>query len=64
MVSSIRLPSSLFIDITNKAPAQVFLRMGKNDRGFGPCMFEYVMGPGDAFHDPSVAFKAALYIAD
>jgi hypothetical protein len=63
MASSIRLPSSLLIDITNKAAAQVFLRMGKNDRGSRPRVLKYVMGAGNAFQDPSVPFKATFYIA-
>jgi hypothetical protein len=63
MASSIGLPSSLLIDITDEAAAQVFLRVGKNDCSPRPRMFKNVMRAGDAFQNPAVALKATLYIA-
>jgi hypothetical protein len=62
MASSIGLPSSLLIDITNKAAAQVLLWMGQNDRGSRPRVLKYVMRAGNAFDDPAFPFKTALYI--
>jgi len=62
MTSSIGLPSSLLIDITDEAAAQVFLWMGQNDGGPCPRVLKYVVGAGYPFQDPAFAFKAALYI--
>jgi hypothetical protein len=49
MALSIPLPSSQLIDITNKAAAQVLLRMRQNDGGSRPWVLKDVMGAGDAF---------------
>jgi hypothetical protein len=62
MAPSIGLPSSLLIDITNEAAAQVFLWMGQNDGS--PCsrVLKHVMRASDAFEDPTFALQTALYI--
>jgi hypothetical protein len=63
MTSSIGLPSSLLIDITDEAAAQVLLGMRQDDGC--PCsrVLKYVMRAGDAFENPAFALQTALYIA-
>ena len=63
MASSIGLPSSLLIDITNQAAAQVFPRMGQNDGGPCPRVLKHVMRAGNAFENPAFALQTALYVA-
>jgi hypothetical protein len=62
MTSSIGRPSSLPIDITDEAAAQVLLWMGQNDGGPGSRVLEHVMRAGHAFENPAFAFQTALYV--
>jgi len=58
--TSVRLPTSLPIDITNEPASQVLLWMRQHNRPAGMRMLENVMRPRDALQNPSFRFKPAF----